>query len=144
MDWDTLRRIAAQGMLLGAHTLTHPHLTRQSAEVAAHEIGDCGRLIAERTGYQPQVFAYPYGYSTPALEAIVGAHYLAGFGTRLAFCTPASRPTRLERIDMYYLQGSAAVLARGRPWLPPYLALRRGLRRVRAGLPAGGRSTAAS
>ena len=143
MDWDTLRRIADQGMLLGAHTLTHPHLPRQSAGVAAHEIADCGQLIAERTGHRPQVFAYPYGDSTPALEAIVGAHYLAGFGTRLAFCTPASRPTRLERIDMYYLQGSAAALARGRMWLAPYLALRRGLRRVRDGLAAGEPGTAA-
>lgn len=144
MDWDTLRQIAGQGMLLGAHTLTHAHLPRQSADVAEHEIADCGRLIAERTGRQPQVFAYPYGDSTPALEAIVGRHFSAGFGTRLAFCTPASRPARLERIDMYYLQGSVSALARGRPWLAPYLALRRGLRRVRDGLPASRRSAAVS
>jgi len=38
---------------------------------------------------------------------------------------------QLERIDMYYLQGKAAALAESRPWLTPYLSVRRTLRLVR-------------
>ena len=134
MDRDTLRFIASKGMTLGAHTLNHVHLPDLTAREAEREIADSRRLIEERTGHEAPVFAYPYGDATRALEAMVGRYYRAGFGTRLAFCTRASRAMQLERIDIYYLQGMVADLAQSRPWLAPYLAVRRALRRVRSQL----------
>ena len=134
MDWDTLRLIAGKGMTLGAHTLTHPHLPDLTAREAEREIADSRRLIEEHTGHDVPVFAYPYGDTTRALEATVGRHYRAGFGTRLAFCTRASHAMQLERIDMYYLQGMVTGLARSRSWLAPYLAVRRALRQLRSRL----------
>ena len=134
MDWETLRLIANKGMLLGAHTLNHVHLPRLSPGDAEREIAGSGRLIEERTGRQTLMFAYPYGDATPALQALAGRYYRAGFGTRLAFCTPTSRALQLERIDMFYLQGKPAALAESRRWLASYLALRQVLRQVRGGL----------
>jgi peptidoglycan/xylan/chitin deacetylase (PgdA/CDA1 family) len=134
MDWEALRLIASKGMTLGAHTLSHAHLPALTAGEAEREIADSRRLIEEHTGHEAPVFAYPYGDATPALEAMVGRYYRAGFGTRLAFCTRASRTMQLERIDMYYLQDTVQALAQNRPWLAPYLAVRRALRRVRSRL----------
>jgi peptidoglycan/xylan/chitin deacetylase (PgdA/CDA1 family) len=56
-----LRGLAAAGMAIGAHTLTHPILTRLDEAAARREIAD-GRDVLESTIGQPvKLFAYPNG-----------------------------------------------------------------------------------
>lgn len=128
MGWDTLREIAAAGMILGAHTLTHPHLRQAKLADAEHEIVEGKRIIEERTGHTVEMFAYPYGEATPAAEAIVAQTYQAGFGTDLAFATLASRPTCFERLDIYYLRYQQIFKSLDRAWVRRYLGIRRRLR----------------
>ncbi len=76
LDWGELRELAADGITLGAHTRTHPVLTRTSTEVAEAEIRGSRDDLASRTGVVPRVFCYPFGAEN---EAVVGLVAAAGF-----------------------------------------------------------------
>ena len=56
------RRIAAAGYRIGAHTITHPHLTQLSDSAARHEILGAAQQITAVTGTNPApLFRFPYG-----------------------------------------------------------------------------------
>lgn len=137
MDWDALARASEEGVTLGAHSRTHPDLRRLDDAGLADELAGSAETIARRTGRRPATFAYPYG----AVDArVAGA---AGSSFRLA-CTTALRPLgahdaplQLPRLDTYYLRDAARLATWGTPGFRRYLALRAGLRRVRATLTGG-------
>lgn len=102
LGWDELRRLAAEGVVLGAHTRTHPLLTRVPLDEAHREAAGSLEDLRREIGEVMPVFAYPAG----AYNAdVVGALAEAGF--RLAFTTvkgtnDLSRldPLRLRRINV--------------------------------------------
>jgi peptidoglycan/xylan/chitin deacetylase (PgdA/CDA1 family) len=53
--------LAAAGMEVGAHTVTHPILRVLPREAAATEIDDSRRVVASITGRPVRAFAYPNG-----------------------------------------------------------------------------------
>jgi peptidoglycan/xylan/chitin deacetylase (PgdA/CDA1 family) len=59
-----LRQLADTGMTIGAHTLSHPELSRQADESARTEIIDCRPELERCTGRAVWSLAYPFG--TPA------------------------------------------------------------------------------
>src|SRR5204863_3321531 len=59
--WDESRRLVEAGMEVGAHTLTHPHLTTLDPDDQAREIAGSADLIATRLGVRPRCLAYPGG-----------------------------------------------------------------------------------
>lgn len=59
--WDECRALAAGGMEVGAHTLTHPYLTTLPPDEQEREIVDSFALIARRLGIHPCGLAYPGG-----------------------------------------------------------------------------------
>ena len=61
MDWDMIREMAAAGMTIGGHTVTHPVLSRLPAELQRHEIEGCARRLREELGTAMEYFAYPVG-----------------------------------------------------------------------------------
>lgn len=61
MTWDELRQLHAQGVAIGAHTMTHPRLARLDAAAQREEIVGSVRRIAEELGAPVTAFAYPYG-----------------------------------------------------------------------------------
>ena len=70
VDLAEIRALAAAGNEIGAHTITHPNLARVSEARAIDEI--CGsREALLRFGIRTTTFAYPDGYSDPAVESIV-------------------------------------------------------------------------
>jgi peptidoglycan/xylan/chitin deacetylase (PgdA/CDA1 family) len=83
----TALRELAEGFEIGAHTLTHPHLTAIDDEEARREILD-GRADVENSIGRPVAsFCYPYGAFSDAHPAMVRA---AGFTTARTverFCT---------------------------------------------------------
>lgn len=69
MSWDTIKALAANALAtIGAHTITHPALSKLSAEEVRHEALKSRDLIAKHVGYQPKHFAYPYGDATSASQ----------------------------------------------------------------------------
>lgn len=61
MNWDQLRYLAKEGITLGAHTRTHPLLTRLSHDEAQEEIKGSYEDLKREIGDILPVFAYPNG-----------------------------------------------------------------------------------
>src|SRR5215472_7902020 len=68
--------LAADGMEIGAHTISHVDLTKVSAATAAGEIDGSRMKLRGLTGEPITAFAYPAGKSDAAVESVVSA---AGF-----------------------------------------------------------------
>jgi peptidoglycan/xylan/chitin deacetylase (PgdA/CDA1 family) len=59
-----LKQLADAGMTIGAHTLSHPALSAQSAELARAEIARCREALEKCLGRPVWAFAYPFGDPT--------------------------------------------------------------------------------
>ncbi len=61
MSWDTLRSLESESVAFGAHTLTHPILSRCTAEQSQFEIVESLRRIRQELRAPSDVFCYPNG-----------------------------------------------------------------------------------
>ena len=61
MTDDQVRTLHQSGIEIGAHTMTHPILTRVDAETALREMTDSRQRLEEITGAPVRSFAYPNG-----------------------------------------------------------------------------------
>ena len=61
MTSDEVRRLRAEGMLIGAHTLTHPILAKLPPEEARREMLESRRFLQDLLGERIGLFAYPNG-----------------------------------------------------------------------------------
>lgn len=84
LGWDELRRLHEQGVVLGAHTRTHPLLNRVTGEQLEEEIHGAKQDLQERIGTCPPIFAYPAG----AVE-VQASTILRSAGFELAWTTRA-------------------------------------------------------
>jgi peptidoglycan/xylan/chitin deacetylase (PgdA/CDA1 family) len=50
LSWDEIREMSVNGIHFGAHTVTHPCLTRLSLEAAAKEIQESKGIIESQLG----------------------------------------------------------------------------------------------
>ncbi len=105
MNWDELREMARAGVEIGAHTCTHPILTRQTTEVARAEIEDSRRVLEEGLGKPPVHFAYPNGSGILNHDARTAALVReAGFRSAATSVNGPLRrnsdPYRLERVGV--------------------------------------------
>ncbi|MBI2479731.1 MAG: polysaccharide deacetylase family protein [Planctomycetia bacterium] len=66
MSWEDARRLAQQGFTIGAHSRTHPILTRESTELAIREIEGSIQAVADEIG-ECSSFAFPNGNCTTML-----------------------------------------------------------------------------
>jgi peptidoglycan/xylan/chitin deacetylase (PgdA/CDA1 family) len=100
-DWCTIRRAAAAGVALGAHTVTHRSLPCLSDDDLGFEL-EVGRdRIAAHTGVRPRCFAYPYGLWDPRVRSAVRA---AGYRAALTLDYGSNGPGQdlwaLKRISV--------------------------------------------
>jgi peptidoglycan/xylan/chitin deacetylase (PgdA/CDA1 family) len=82
MSWDELKPFADDPLItIGAHTVTHCNLARQTEEVAAHEMA-ISRARIEDVLQRPVVdLAYPYGDKTAAGPREFALAQAAGYKT---------------------------------------------------------------
>jgi peptidoglycan/xylan/chitin deacetylase (PgdA/CDA1 family) len=84
MSWDQMRSCEKTGMTFGPHTVTHPVLSRTSAEAARREIAESwARLQAEADQPMP-IFCYPNGEWDDFGEREIGMLRRMGFLGALA------------------------------------------------------------
>ena len=122
MDWDQLREMAAGGIEIGAHTHTHPILTRLSDESADSEIRKSRDELERGLGRPVHHFAYPNGGGVVNHDArIVGLVRAAGFRSASTSIDGVLRlgadPFRLRRLgiaERQSLDGFAFKLERDR------------------------------
>jgi peptidoglycan/xylan/chitin deacetylase (PgdA/CDA1 family) len=122
LGWDALRALEADGVVLAAHSRTHPMLDRLDPRAHADEVGGSLRDLAAEAGGAPPAFAYPGG----GVDAAV-VRSLETAGVRLAFTTERGGNDlrrvdwlRLHRINVGRQSNLALVRAQ---LLPRYLAV---------------------
>jgi peptidoglycan/xylan/chitin deacetylase (PgdA/CDA1 family) len=71
LAWSQLPELCAEGIEIGGHSHSHPHLDTLSVGAAHDEVRRCKDLLEHRLGRGVPSFAYPNGYSSPAVRRIV-------------------------------------------------------------------------
>jgi peptidoglycan/xylan/chitin deacetylase (PgdA/CDA1 family)/CelD/BcsL family acetyltransferase involved in cellulose biosynthesis len=61
LSWDQVRRMSAQGIDFGGHTVTHPFLSKLTPAEAVWEVSECKRRIEQELQQPVDYFAYPNG-----------------------------------------------------------------------------------
>lgn len=61
LSWDNVRKMGKNNITFGAHTVSHPILTRVTLTDARREITDSRERIEKETGKRVTLFAYPNG-----------------------------------------------------------------------------------
>lgn len=134
MNWSDLREVAAQGVELGAHTASHPFLSRMSEREAAAELDSSKKEIEDRTGLSVSALAYPYGDSSAAVRRLAAERFDFACGTDLRFVTAGSASSNLPRLDAYYFRDPGRLEKLTSAPVRSYLAVRRLMRGIRAAL----------
>ena len=78
MDAAQVRHWIASGHGIGAHSMTHPDLTKIPAARAREEISASRKILEDTFGVPVEHFCYPYGHSNEAVRDFVAE---AGFRT---------------------------------------------------------------
>ena len=101
LGWDDVHALRGLGCAIGAHTVTHPILSRMDDEQAAWEIDESRRMIQAGCGAAPRAFAYPNGQPVDYTAATVRLVRQAGFDcavtTRFGLNGPATPAFELRR-----------------------------------------------
>lgn len=74
-----LQQLAAAGMTIGAHTLTHPVLTQLPPDLAWKEITQSRSRLESALGMEIWAFAYPFGDAASVSPSVVAMAKQAGF-----------------------------------------------------------------
>ena len=107
MSWDELKPFAEDPLItIGAHTITHCNLARQTEQIAGHEMA-ISRARIEETLQRPVVhLAYPYGDKIAAGAREFALARVAGFKTAVTtrpgmiFPESADHLTALARVSL--------------------------------------------
>jgi peptidoglycan/xylan/chitin deacetylase (PgdA/CDA1 family) len=101
LGWRDLAEVADGPVEIGGHTHTHPQLDVVSRARARDEIERSKAVLEEALGTRVRSFAYPHGYSTAGVRAMVRA---AGFDSACAvgnaFSSAADHRFALARLTV--------------------------------------------
>ncbi len=112
MTWDEVRRLAARGFELGAHTMNHVDLGVVRGPQAALEIEGSRKRLARELGRPPAFFSYPFGRPDQITEENRELVRAAGF----ACCVSAFGGTVRPGSDPFHIRRTPVS-----PWhLSPY------------------------
>jgi peptidoglycan/xylan/chitin deacetylase (PgdA/CDA1 family) len=106
--WREIQEMQKYGIEFGAHTLTHPDLTKLPAPQIELEIGESKKRIEEATGAQVSSFAYPFGRFDERSRQIARQYFACACSDRLGLANAQSDLYALERVDAYYLRSEKA------------------------------------
>jgi peptidoglycan/xylan/chitin deacetylase (PgdA/CDA1 family) len=101
-DADGVRRLAAAGMEIGAHTHTHPILMRLAPAEAERDIARGRDELESILGHAPRLFAYPNGrlgrdYSAEHVAIVERLGFDAAFTTNPGVCRKGDPRWELAR-----------------------------------------------
>ena len=107
MSWDELKPFAGDPLVtIGAHTITHCNLARQTAETATHELTASRARIEDALQRPALHLAYPYGDRNAAGPREFALARAAGFKTAVTtrpgmlFPESADHLTALQRVSL--------------------------------------------
>jgi peptidoglycan/xylan/chitin deacetylase (PgdA/CDA1 family) len=133
LSWPEIREMQQAGIEFGAHTLTHPDLTRLSAHDSAREMSASKDRIENALGAPVTSFAYPFGRYDARSHQLAEQYFSCACADTLGLLSRRSDPYALERVDAYYLRTDqlfSLMLTRLFPWYVRARNLPRRLRRA--------------
>lgn len=92
LDWNDVRAMRKEGVVFGAHTVTHPILSRISEAEMDSEIGASKAAIESQLQEDIRHFAYPNGRSADYTQATVRILEKRGFNTGMTTETGVNGP----------------------------------------------------
>ena len=131
LNWREIKEMNMEGITFGAHTLTHPDLTRLPSDRVEAEICRSKMIIEDTLSTQTSSFAYPYGRHNRRCRDIVQQYFACACSDKLGLVFGSSNPFTLERVDAYYLRTERLfdiMLTKLFPW---YILARSIPRRIR-------------
>jgi len=101
MDWDQAREIAATpGMTVGAHTVTHPNLTRVPDDQVQEEVVTSKQVVEQQIGQPVRFFCYPYGdYDDRVIRSLKAAGFECAGTLFYGSNTLRTNPFQLKRVQ---------------------------------------------
>ncbi len=137
LRWQEIREMHRFGVEFGAHTCTHPNLTKLSPMQIDSEMADSKKIIEDGLGSPVRSFAYPYGRYNPRVRETARSYFACACSDRLGFVRFRSDAYALERVEMYYFRNSK-IWERMRTGLFPwYLMIRKVPRLLRRQFQSG-------
>jgi peptidoglycan/xylan/chitin deacetylase (PgdA/CDA1 family) len=137
LSWAEVTEMREAGIRFGAHTLTHPDLTRLGTEKIEYEIVKSKEIIEGVLGEPVRSFAYPYGRYDERSMGIAGRFFDCACSDELGLLTLESNRYALGRVDAYYLKDERLTSLMLSGLFPYYVRLRNVPRKIRRRL--GGR-----
>lgn len=132
LNWHEILEMKQWGMTFGAHTLTHPDLTRLPPDRVETEVCDSKAMIEDTLSAPVTCFAYPYGRYDDRSRELVQKHFACACSDRLGLVAVGKDPYTLKRVDAYYLRMEKMfdlMLTGFFPWYIRALSIPRGIRR---------------
>jgi len=100
LSWDEVREMRRAGMLVGAHTVTHPFLDELDPATARNEIRESIRTLEERLGEPVSLFSYPRGRFKEFVKPFLQESGIeAAVTTETGRNAPGVDPYELRRLD---------------------------------------------
>jgi peptidoglycan/xylan/chitin deacetylase (PgdA/CDA1 family) len=99
-----VRELVAHGVEVGAHTVSHPHLTRLGDEELERELREARVRLEDELGRPCAYVAYPYGESDARVQdAVRRVGYSGAFALQAG--ADFANPFALPRVDLYRRDG---------------------------------------
>ena len=96
INWDQIRKLKEEGVVIGAHSHTHTHMPDISIEEVRNEIETSNKIFLKELGEIPTLFAFPYGETTDEIIELVKEYkFKVAFGQHSGIINETS--------NMYYL-----------------------------------------
>lgn len=112
LSWEQVRSLRANGMDIGAHTMTHPELPMLPVDRQRQEIEQSLSILELQTGQRPITFAYPYGaYNSDTVNVARSAGVPFAVTTHGGLAGPADDPMLLPRLALNSQSNLPAVIS---------------------------------
>ncbi len=106
LDLSELEEMAGYGIEIGAHTMTHPHLTQILPEEAFNEISLSKKNLENLLGVSVNFFAYPYGdYNRETEKLVEKAGFYGACITKTGIVKKGSDFFALKRVAVRHNTG---------------------------------------
>lgn len=102
LNWDEVKEMKRWGIDFGAHTMTHPDLTRLPLDRVQNEVVESKTVLEDALGAPISCFAYPYGRFNHRIRELVQQHFVCACSDKLGLIRATSKLHALERVDAYY------------------------------------------
>lgn len=102
MAAEELNRLEALGVRVGAHTMSHPHLSALASSSQREEIVQSKQVLEDTLGHEVSAFAYPYGsaedYTADTVALVREAGFRVAVTNRYGTNPPGADRWTLRRI----------------------------------------------